>query len=297
MLKKHAIKVFLFNLMTMTIILGLAGCGGGGSKSATAPVYQAGGTGVILQSKHGEIEIEGQSFMKSALSVSVNPTMKQMNLTTDGFRSQTFKVSSGTPAVDQEFLEKNIAYIVLTWDQVNGAGRYQVFYGEQKVWDSKNPHPKDPDSDRLTIAYLDLDEELSEEKLGSAFINGPGQYEFRVYALKSNTNDTVIHQFSAVTVSLGMILGDFPTEIEYDSDIRQLAWIEVKEADGYRVEIYEESDYKTRLFDSGTTLLTTTSCDLTGADLEADKPYFPIVNAYAVDGSGRPLEITRGIQE
>lgn len=296
--KKYGLLLILF------IVISLAGCGGGGSSSSggskPTPIYHISGTGVVLQGKQDQSEqrgIDSQIFAKSALSISINPTLKQLDLKTSGFKPQTFKAALTTLAVDQDFLKENTAYIVLTWDQVNGAGRYQVFYGEEKVWDSKDSHPNDPDGTRLDIAYLDLDDELSQTKLKANCIDKPGQYDFRVYALKSNTDNTVIYQFATVTVSLGMILVDFPTEIEYDSVKRELTWKGVTGADGYRVQIYEDPDYATKAYDSGSTLLTTTSCDLTGTDLVIGKQYFVIVNAYAVDGSGNPLEITRGIQK
>ncbi|NLY73729.1 MAG: hypothetical protein GX075_00290 [Firmicutes bacterium] len=208
---------------------------------------------------------------------------------------QTFKAASLTPGFD---LKEHTAYIVLKWDPVNGAKRYQVYYcvndEEKIVWDSEEEHPNDPDSEY--IAYLDLDEELSEKKLGMDCIDKPGQYDFRVHAFKSD--NTVIYQFATVTVSLGMILGDFPTNIKYESGNNQLTWNGVVGADGYRIEIYKEAEYKTRLFDSFEklgTLIKDTSFDLTEAALDGESYYGAIVNAYAVDDSGQPLEITRGI--
>ncbi len=281
MYKKQAMKVFLPICILVIGVLSLAGCGGGGG-SKPATVYQAMGTGVIMQSK----SYETAGLIKSASFMPINASLKQLDLTARGFRAQTVGTIRATAAVTADFLSKNVTYIFLTWDKVPNATHYQISYNGNKVWDSSSVSSSDPAFSLADPqAYLDLDGELS-------MITAAGTYSFQINALNG---DAVVYQFSTVSASLGMTLGNFPTDITYASGTQQLAWTGVTGANGYRVRIYSDSTYTTRLYDSGATLISGTSYSLAGKGLTTGTYYGVIVDAIALDGSGRALEITRGI--
>lgn len=274
------LKLFV-PLIILIGLLSLAGCGGGGGSKAPT-VYQASAVGVIMQSK----SFEGASFRQGALNGSRDSSLKKLDLVAGGLRTQATGAIGSTAAAPPAFLSANISYVYLTWDRIPNATRYQIVYNGTTVWDSNAVSANDP-AFSLTNpqAYLDLDGELT-------MINSAGTYQFQINALNGGTT---VHQFATVTASLGMVLANFPTDIAYTSGTKQLAWTGVTGASGYRVRIYSDSTYTTGIYDSGTTLLSATGANLAAMSLTTGTLYGVIVDAVAVDSSGKTLEITRGI--
>jgi hypothetical protein len=274
---KNSKRIFSVLLFTGILAASLAGCGGGGG-STPPPAYNVQGVGVIMQNR-----ITAQS-----LGGSINPAWKTIDL------SGTFQPLAAVKnvhalSVSDDFLQNNPAYIYLKWDPVNGASHYQISYQGAVVWDSDDSHTDDPTFiDASPQAYLDLDKEL-DRKISSA-----GQYPFQVTAFNEATE---LAQLPAVTVSLGMILERYPANISYTSSDFSLAWEAVQNASGYRVRVYDGLWAELAAAGSGTTLLTGTNYSISGSGkgLTAGTHYNLTVDAISVDGSGKPVEIARGI--
>ena len=244
MIKKLA-KAFLPVFMAL-VALGLAGCGGGGSKT---PVYEVkNAIGVIMQSKSDE-------------------------------------TGSGNPA-----LTEKTAYFYLNWTKVSGATKYTINCVElenAEIWNTETVNPNNDGTFNWNNpeAYMDLDEELP-------MIHEGGKYSFKIVAWNGAT---IIHEFPAVTVSLGEVLKSYPEHIQYNAETQTLSWETVNEARGYRVTVYADSNYQEKRFNSGADLLKMDSYSLAGKGLSTGSYYSVIVDAVAVDQTGRTVEITRGV--
>lgn len=273
-------------ILALIVCLFLAGCLGGGGSVPKPPGYHASGVGVILQSKGGS-----DPGVRSAKSLFGGSSRKRIDFSPGVNPGYAPKGTLRATGVAADVLTHNVTYLVLAWDPVPNATHYRIFYLGNEVWDSSSSatHAGDPAYDpNNPRAYLDLDDELKDENITQA-----GEYPFQITALDSH--NTVVVQLPEVTVSLGMLLDNFPTSIACTSGSSLLTWTGVGGAAGYKVRIYSDANYGTMLSDSGTAYLTGTSYDLTGQALTAGAYYGVIVDAAAVSAGGQPLEIMRGI--
>lgn len=183
-------------------------------------------------------------------------------------------------------LDQSISFILLRWEPIGGK-TYIVEYwdGSQfvQVWDSEESHPEDPLFDQADPqAYLDLSSELV------GYILGAGYYQFRVVAKDSASTEIV--NLPMIDVSLGMQLDSYPTDLQLVNE--QLTWAEVSGANGYRVQIFDQTGM--RIYTSGAVLLTDTTLEVPSL-LNSEEHYTWWVDAHAVDDMGWTTEITRGI--
>jgi hypothetical protein len=278
-------KILCGCVVTLLAALTLSGCGGsGGSSSGTpdtpaASITSVMAVGVIAESKTADIN------SVSLGSGSVSPNWKRLDVP---LVNQTGVTTQRIMANSINLTGKDIyAYIYLAWNAVTGANSYQVCYNGTPVWDSTDSHPNDP-AVGPTQAYLDVNEELSGK------ISAVGSYSFQIKAF--NVNGTLLAE-GIVAASLGVKLGDYPKNITYVNGTHQLSWTGVSGANGYRVQLYKGADYTNCSLDSSKaasgSLIIGAGYDLSGKGLEGD--YAGIVDAYATDSGGHPLEIARGI--
>jgi hypothetical protein len=260
-------------LILFTFLSGsLAGCGGGGSSTTITAAGAVTGIGVIMESRLNE----------AGGGSNINSEWKRIVLPVKGVTAAVGGTVS-TASVSDSFLSSHVAYIFLNWEPVSSASHYKVAYNGTTVWDSDDTNSADPSYDKTDPqAYLDLDDELS-GKISSA-----GQYTFQVTALNGTTT---VATYTAVTVSLGRLLENYPTGISYASG--SLSWTGVTAASGYRVRIYDGSNILRA--DSGATLLTTLSHSLASAGLSSGTYYNVFIDAQALNSSETPVEITRGV--
>ncbi len=281
-------------LLTIILILSLAGCGGGGGKKKNDdnpitgnPVWKA-GFGVVAKS---ETAFFPSSSRLSTASVSL--AMKEITLkrllaaepfvfATNPVYSDTGFRTFGIDPTTNVWLN-SIKFIYLDWEPLNGVVYYKAYFlgdGSQnkEVWDSRIDNPNDPNN--TTIAYLDLGDELSECNLK------PGQYQFKVIAY----NGKYIKEYPAITVSIGIQLEVLPNPNNYADGSRELSWTPVGGASGYKVGIYSDENLQNRVWDSGTELLSKTIITF-DTSLIPDKYYYWVVFAYNVR-DGKTVEVT-----
>ena len=150
------------------------------------------------------------------------------------------------------------------------------------VWNSEDSHHEDPayDPDNPD-AYLDLGSELA------GHINSVGSYYFKIVGF--NAAEDTIKELPDMLVSIGVLLDDYPRNLNYNTS--QLSWSAVPGANGYRVQIYDESE--TKVYDSTMNLLNQTYISVPGG-LVAGQYYTWRVDSHALD-TGWSAEITRGL--
>ncbi len=207
-------------------------------------------------------------------------------------------VARGYRPAEESVLADNISFFHLSWAPLaeGWISHYVIHYlgpdGSQNelVWDSNDLHAEDPgyvDSD--PAAYLDLTYELT------GLVSTAGTYQFRITGYSAD--DSQSKALPAITVSLGMLLDNFPTDLQFAGTL--LSWTGVIGADGYRAGIFAGDDMDLSgpaIWDSGDTLLppSPTYVDVS-AVLIVDTYYYSSVIARALDETGWTAEVTRGI--
>ncbi len=288
-------------LICLGIILSfiLTGCGGGsggGNPAITGtPVWNA-GIGVIIMSTTASfpsLATEGgiTASLKDSPALAGGMGFKQW-LATQSYHSfaPVAKSLNGNSAITASAIsetdwDQSVKYIFLDWQPLSGASYYQVYFLgadgslNRNVWDSRDNHPNDPAY--ATKAFLDITEELA------GIVKEAGQYQFKVIAYNSSSSK----EYPVITVSIGRLMGSFPTVSTADTGSNKLSWAEVDGAEGYKAGIYKDVTLTTVVWDSGEDLLEDT---FTTFDPIAGGDYYAVAFAYA-DENGRPAEITGAI--
>lgn len=277
-------KILLIGLVILSI--SLSGCGGGGS--SPKPNYQAFGVGVIMPPRDDSDEKDiMKSKSVSGKSLNFQSLWKQMDISSKGFTAFQTKsdsafqaVAVGVPFVE-DFVTKYMSFILLSWDRVNGAHSYKVFYEENPIWDSEHVSTADPVFiENEPRAYLDLSEELDKK------ITDKGKYKFQIVAY--NANDNIITQLPEVTASIGMELAKLPENVTYNSTT--ISWDSVSGADQYRLIFKREGSASIEV--NG---LLTTSYDVSSEGSLTSGYYEVWVEAWHLGTNGKPVEVTRQI--
>ena len=270
----------IISSLIISALLGitLAGCGGGGGGGNSTPgvINNVIGVGAVMQSKISIMASIGSS----------SSAWKSIVLPPNGVYSFKPARLLRTAGANTTFPTGSFALIYLKWDPVNNATHYQVTYQGNPVWDSDITYPGDPAFVAANPdAYLNLDNQLADK------ITAPGNYQFQINALNGSA---VVAQSAVITVSLGMYLDNYPvmTATPYNSYTQQLSWTGVTNANGYRVQVY--NDDWNLVVDSGSSILITGN-SYTISGLTSNTHYNVLVDAWALDGSGNPVEITRGV--
>ena len=293
-------KAGLFCLgIVVTFILGgcSGGSNGGGSAAITgSPVWNA-GIGFITESTTATFPTtatatDQASLLKTSQSLENGMALKRW-LATQSFQARTIMAKSLNgnsnivlSTIDDKVWQNSVKYIYLDWGGLSGVSYYNVYFlesdGKNKlVWSSQDSHANDPAY--TTKAFLDLSEELAGENLTA------GQYQFKVIAY----NNSCSVEYPVITVSIGRLLGDFPTITELS--LNKLSWKPVDGANGgYKVVIYSDAALLMPIWNSGETLLTNPTTSF-GILLPAES-YYAAVFAYANE-NGRTAEITFEISE
>lgn len=265
----------LKTVLSLTIVaLTLAGCGGGGSKP---PVYHALGVGVIMQSRSAINALSFDADQRPCF----DPNWKRLDFSPASLTAVQSKASSviRLASVSDDVLNENVSFILLTWDAVRNANRYQVYYGEEIVWDSNTVNedmdpafePGNPQ------AYLDLDEELAGR------ITTAGVYEFEIVALNGGVEKV---RLPLVTASLGMILETLPDNITFSAP-SSLTWNAVAATSEYRITLTGVAPVAV---EGGLT-----SFDVATVLTAGPEYYEAWVDARYLDDGGNLVEVTRGI--
>ncbi len=288
-------------LVCLGIILSFlfTGCGresGGGTPAITGtPVWNA-GIGVIIKSitasfpsltREGDISASLKAFpaltggmgLKQWLATqsyhSFSPIAKSLN--------GNSVITSST--INETDWDRSVKYIFLDWYPLSGATYYQIYFLgvdgslNRNVWDSRDNHPNDPAY--ATKAFLDITEELT------GIVKEAGQYQFKVIAYNSSSSK----EYPVITVSIGRMMGSFPTVSTADIGANKLSWAKVDGAEGYKAGIYKDDTLTSVVWHSGAALLDDT---FTNFDPMAKGYYYAAAFAYA-DENGRPAEITGAI--
>ncbi len=274
----------------------LAGCGGGGNEAITGtPAWNA-GIGVIIESitasfSNSTTEGDVTASLKPSPALAGGLGIKQW-LATHSYHSfsPVAKSLNGNgaitaSAISQTDWDQSVKYILLDWKPLNGATYYQVYFLgadgslNQNVWDSRDNHPNDPAF--ATKAFLDITEELA------GIVRKAGQYQFKVIAY----NGGVSKEYPAITVSIGRLMGSFPTVSTADIGSNKLSWAKVDGATSYKAGIYKDVTLTTVVWDSGEDLLGDTFAKFGPI---AKGYYYAAAFAYA-DENGQPAEVIGAI--
>ncbi|MCK4259367.1 MAG: hypothetical protein KAX49_10340 [Halanaerobiales bacterium] len=240
--------------------------------------YQMLGVGVIIQSTTNMQSLSVP--LKKSLATNKQDLLQEMVRRDYSFQLTSFSLASFTNLTDE------ISMVILKWEDLS-ASQYQIYYlgtgGEtaKLVWDSNYlADADDPDFDPThPVAYLDLGYELAN------VISDAGEYQFQVVGY--DDTGTLIAELPVVIVSLGMVLENYPTGLSRSND--QLSWTEVIGADGYNIAIYDQNDALQQTdWEVGTSTMIREY-------LISGEYYTWMVDGQAIDESGWPIEITRGI--
>lgn len=263
----------------------------------TIIAYKLLGCGIIIENTSGEMgSLAVRQSVKNAIS---NETVF--------FKSQITPVKSSSKSIGSyalatnDTLLNNISYFYLNWEPLIvdslDADHYEIYYLgpngtlNEKVWDSRpgvDPHPEDPAYDTgAPAAYLDITYELADK------VTTAGAYQFRVIGY--NAGGTVSKEFPVITASIGKLLSNFPTGLQYTAPAH-LSWTGLTGASGYRVGVFSDQALEISVWNSGVTLLppTTTSVNVTSGLIGGNEYYWSVI-AYALDETGWTAESTRGI--
>ncbi len=272
-------KIISGLIISALLVITLAGCGGGGTPTPTPTpevINNAIGVGVVMQSRISIMASIGSS----------SSAWKSIVLPSNGVYSYKPARLLRITGANTTFPTGSFAFIYLKWDPVNSATHYQVTYQGNPVWDSNTTYSGDPAFIAANPqAYLNLDNQLANK------ITAPGNYQFQVNALNGSA---VVAQSVVITVSLGMLLDNYPvmTATSYNSSTHQLSWTGVTNANGYRVQVYN-NDWNLVVDSDSSTLITDNFYTISG--LTSNTHYNVLVDAWVLDGSGNPVEIYRGI--
>lgn len=247
-----------------------------GNQSLDFTAYQILGAGVVIQSySNNRVSTTKRIGLKKEIDL-----FSVRKSTSTRFTRQQIQQTS-TKSLN---MAENVSFIALSWGPIEGCTAYEVMYLDNgqwtPVWSSDGFHPEDPQFYLAKPeAYLDLGNELA------GLIMGAGQYTFKIVATVSTTSVAL----PQITVSLGVRLADFPSNLMYTNS--QLTWSGVAGASQYRTLIYDSADL---LVDQTIHVAGTTSMSVP-AGLTPGEYYQWHVDAQALDETGWLAEITRSI--